>query len=257
MSCKPIYISRHACKQHTWIQEANAQVIQWVRNCQIPSKPCQWCRTQYSTSNKAHRNACPVLWMCGHLLSKYSTLKPSGQIALHGYDWSRRTYEGRRGAGILSQLYGAIDLSDPDGSQPNFDGGSSRDAGRHDGKEGQRGSGQPRPLKVAQRSRQGNNDHQKSWWDKEKDKGYKANDRGQDLRSVVKALGRLVLRQEDSLSVMQLDCQFIIFTRNPAKGHWHGRPKKGNTGRKHRSRCPSRTPSKWWSSCTSSSSIPT
>ena len=35
-------------------------------------------------------------------------------------------------------------------------------------------------------------------------KGYKANDRDQDLRSVVKALGRLVLRQEDSLSVMQL-----------------------------------------------------
>ena len=55
VSCKPMYISRHACKQHTWVQEANAQVIQWVRNCQTPSKPCQWCGTQYSTSNKAHR----------------------------------------------------------------------------------------------------------------------------------------------------------------------------------------------------------
>ena len=79
VSCKPMYISRHACKQHAWIREANAQVIQWVRNCQVPSKPCQWCGTQYSTSNKAHRNACPVLWMRGHLLSKYFTLKPSGQ----------------------------------------------------------------------------------------------------------------------------------------------------------------------------------
>ena len=36
----------------------------------------------------------------------------------------------------------------------------------------------------------------------------------EDLKNVVKALGRSVLRQEDSLSVMQLDCQFIIFMKN-------------------------------------------
>ena len=38
-----------------------------------------------------------------------------------------------------------------------------------------------------------------------------------ELKSVVKALGRLVLRQEDSLAVMQLDCQFVIFTKNKSQ----------------------------------------
>ena len=143
MSCNPMYISRHACKQHAWIREANAQVIQWVRNCQVPSKPCQWCGTQYTTSNKAHRNACPVLWMCGHLLSEFSTLKPPGQLALHGYDWSRRVDEGLRRTGILPKLHGSTRRT----------GG---DACGHDSKEEQCGPRGPEPsFEVAQEPRQG------------------------------------------------------------------------------------------------------
>ena len=57
-------------------------------------------------------------------------------------------------------------------------------------------------------------DQNKSWWDKDS-RGYsKSND---ELKSVVKALGRLVLRQEDSLAVMHLDCQFVIFMRNKSQ----------------------------------------
>ena len=155
MSCNPMYISRHACKQHAWIREANAQVIQWVRNCQVPSKPCQWCGTQYATSNKAHRNACPVLWMCGHLLSKFSTLKPPGQLALHGYDWSRRADEGLGGTGILPKLHGSTDLSNT-GSKSSLDRGTGGDARGHVIKKEQRGPRGPEPgFELAQKPRQG------------------------------------------------------------------------------------------------------
>ena len=49
--------------------------------------------------------------------------------------------------------------------------------------------------------------------------GQKGNDRSysrnqEDLRSVVKALGRLVMRQEDSLSVLSLDMELVVFMRN-------------------------------------------
>ncbi|CAE7734477.1 unnamed protein product [Symbiodinium pilosum] len=59
---------------------------------------------------------------------------------------------------------------------------------------------------------------QQSWWEKEKSDKYdnKSNSKHDDLKQAVKALGRLVLRQEDSLAVMQLDCQFIIFMKNTA-----------------------------------------
>ena len=105
MHCNPMYISRHACKQHTWIQQANAQVIEWVKNSQIPSNPCQWCGTQFKTSNKAHRNACPILWMCGHLLHKHSTLIPLNQGSLHGYGRQRGIGKSCSGIGQLQELH--------------------------------------------------------------------------------------------------------------------------------------------------------
>ena len=155
MSCKPMYISRRACKQHAWIREANAQVIQWVRNCQVPTKPCQWCGTQYATTNKAHRNACPVLWMCGHLLNKFSTLKPPGQLALNGYDWSRRADKGLGGAGVLPKLHGSSGLSDSC-SQPGLNGGTGGDACGYELKEEWCGPRLPESgCEMAQEPRQG------------------------------------------------------------------------------------------------------
>ena len=59
----------------------------------------------------------------------------------------------------------------------------------------------------------GKQSQQQSWWDKDRDqRGYSKSN--EDLKNVVKALGRLVLRQEDSLLVTQLDCQFVIFMKN-------------------------------------------
>ena len=218
--CKPMYITRHACKQHSWLQQAHAQVLEWAKNCQVPSNPCQWCGTQFSTSSKAHRNACPILWACGQLLVKYFTLTPSGQGALHGYGWKRGTSPGSRRAEQLRELHEAYSghSSYDNSSQPSFDrhgcgpkleeGGGCRDG--HGGKKWQRGQG-----KGTQRL-QGKQSQQQSWWDKDRDqRGY--NKSNEDLKNVVKALGRLVLRQEDSLSVTQLDCQFVIFMKNKAE----------------------------------------
>ena len=105
--CKPMYITRHACKQHSWIQQAHAQALEWSKNCQVPSNPCQWCGGQFSTSNKAHRNACPTLWACGQLLLKYSTLTPSDQSALRGYGWKRGAGQSSRRAEQLSEFHEA------------------------------------------------------------------------------------------------------------------------------------------------------
>ena len=84
-------ISLGACQRHGWIQQAqaHAQVVQWAKNCQVPSNPCRWCGSQYSTTNKARRNACPILWMCGQLL------------ALHGHDRQRGSGQSNCGAGVL------------------------------------------------------------------------------------------------------------------------------------------------------------
>ena len=123
--CKPMYITRHARKQHSWIQQAHAQVLEWAKNCQVPSNPCQWCGAQFSTSNKAHRNACPTLWACGQLLHKYSTLTPSGQSVLHGYGWKRGAGQGSRRAEQLREFHEAF----PEHSH--FDSGSQSSVGGH------------------------------------------------------------------------------------------------------------------------------
>ena len=65
MHCKPMYLIRHACKQHKWLQLARARVVDWAKNSQIPTNPCQWCGSQLKTSNKAPSQLMPcalVLW---------------------------------------------------------------------------------------------------------------------------------------------------------------------------------------------------
>ena len=152
MQCKPMYIARHACKQHAWIKAANSQVVEWAKQSQIPSNPCQWCGTQFKTSNKAHRNACPVLWMCGQLLHRYSSLTPSSQGALHDYGWSRGTSASGRGAQQLPELHGA------ESGHPNY--GSEQPSpgdarGQHLQKDDHRRRRGGHEGKVAQGARQG------------------------------------------------------------------------------------------------------
>ena len=110
------------------------------------------------------------------------------------------------------------DAINDSGSKPSIHG----DAGGPKRQTWWRGDGDGR-CEMVPGSRQGNpadsegEAQNQSWWDKDKsdrtdNRGYsKSND---DLKQAVKALGRLVLRQEDSLAVTQLDCQFIILMKN-------------------------------------------
>ena len=86
----PMYVARHATKMHGAIKAVNALIVDWARNCQVPAKPCTWCGTTYQTQAKAHRNACPVLWSCGHLLYRHATLKLPGQTTLVDDDSGQR-----------------------------------------------------------------------------------------------------------------------------------------------------------------------
>ena len=71
--------------------------------------------------------------------------------------------------------------------------------------------GQGKGTNPKRKGKQEYRQDQKTWWENKDNRGYSKNE---DLKSVVKALGKLVLRQEDSLSVIQLDCQFVIFMKN-------------------------------------------
>ena len=77
--------------------------------------------------------------------------------------------------------------------------------------------GQGKGAQQNQRAK-GRPQQQQSWWEKDRSDKHdnKIYSKHDDLKQAVKALGRLVLRQEDSLAVMQLDCQFIIFMKNSA-----------------------------------------
>ena len=219
--CKPMYITRHACKQHSWIQQAHAQVLEWAKNCQVPSNPCQWCGTQFSTSSKAHRNACPILWARGQLLVKYSTLTPSGQGALHGYGGNEELARAAEELNSFESFMKPTQATPATTTAPSqastdmaVDQSSKREGDAVTGTEENRAKWQRGQGKGTQRPK-GKQSQQQSWWDKDRDqRGY--NKSNEDLKNVVKALGRLVLRQEDSLSVMQLDCQFVIFMKNKA-----------------------------------------
>ena len=155
IQCKPMYVTRHACKQHSWIQQAHAQVLERAKNCQVSSNPCQWCGTQFSTSNKAHRNACPTLWACGQLLLQHSKLTLPGQSALHGYGWKRGAGQGGRRAEQLRELHEAQPhhSSFDSGSQSGVDG---HECGPQLEERRRRGTGAGRGAdQVAPRTRQG------------------------------------------------------------------------------------------------------
>ena len=74
-----MYIARHACKQHKAIAEAEPSVRAWVQAKNGVGQPCRWCGLIYKQRAKAHQRACPVFWTCGHLLSLYYNLHPTGQ----------------------------------------------------------------------------------------------------------------------------------------------------------------------------------
>ena len=166
VQCKtPMYVARHATKMHGAIQAVNALIVDWARNCQVPANPCTWCGTTYRTQAKAHRNACPVLWSCGHLLHRHATLKLPGQTTLVDDDSGQRgRAEARRsGTGGLFRIHtsdsgdsklGSIHHASSGGAGkgfPHASGGWPEEKGRADGADSHASS----EDQVAKRTRQG------------------------------------------------------------------------------------------------------
>ena len=229
VKCKtPMCVSRHATKTHATIKAANSDVIDWARNCQVPANPCTWCGESYSTQAKAHRNACPVLWACGHLLKLHSKLLPPGQTTLHDDHSSQRggASQGDTGAERLRGFH-----SD-NSQQPGL---GRFNSGIHSGSIGQssdstqkRKEDQEDQAAVQQRTKwpkgpgkgQGYNQERKSkqqWWDNARNQS--SSHSSDDLKNLVRAMGRLLIRREDSISILQQDTQLIVFLKNrdPAK----------------------------------------
>ncbi|CAE7293723.1 unnamed protein product, partial [Symbiodinium pilosum] len=135
-----------------------------------------------------------------------------GQSALHGYGWKRGAGQSGRRAkpaqttptSTVAPSQASTDMALDRSSKREGDAVTGPEEGRAKWQRGQ-GKGTQRPK--------GKRSQQQSWWEKDRgQRGYSKSN--EDLKNVVKALGRLVLRQEDSLSVMQLDCQFVIFMKN-------------------------------------------
>ena len=82
---KPSYLSRHAVKMHDNVRALQKPVEQWAQQRGGLSKPCQWCGDADFTRHSLHLKSCPVLWMIGHFLGRYSTLQDPGQAVLHGF----------------------------------------------------------------------------------------------------------------------------------------------------------------------------
>ena len=166
VQCKtPMYVTRHATKMHAAIKAVNALIVDWARNCQVPANPCTWCGDTYQTQAKAHRNACPVLWSCGHLLHRRATLKLPGQTTLTNDDSGQRGRADARHsrAGGLCRIHtsnsgdsklGSIHCDSSGGAGqrlPHAGGGRPEEEGRSGGPSGRASSEE----QVAKRARQG------------------------------------------------------------------------------------------------------
>ena len=224
MHCNPMYISRHACKQHSWISQVNARVIEWVRNSQIPSS---------LSTRPPTRHTAMLAQSFGCAVTSYISTPPSHpQIKVHfmatvGNEELARAAEELDSFKSFMTPSPAATPTTLTGSQPfqemTVDQTAKRGGENDDmDKEAQERAKWHRGLgkgyqKSKGRPNQNPRQEQKSWWEAKDQRGYSKNSEA-ELKSVVKALGRLVLRQEDSLSVMHLDSQYVIFMKNKSSG---------------------------------------
>ena len=85
----PSYVARHACKMHSNILAVQPLVLQWTKNRGRLSSPCEWCHQRYDRAT-AHLQACPVLWVCAHMLHQHNTLTDRSQTTLQDVFGRRR-----------------------------------------------------------------------------------------------------------------------------------------------------------------------
>ena len=123
------------------IREAQPQLVQWALTLGPIRKPCQWCGDATFSRQMSHRQqACPVLWMIGHLLHRHHTLRDRTQPTLldsHGKS-ARAADRGQSGVRPVCGVHGkAGDEHNPSLSTPVHSSERAREANRD-------GSG-PRP----------------------------------------------------------------------------------------------------------------
>ena len=85
----PAYVTRHAVKVHSQVRQHQQQVLDWLKARGHLRRPCEFCDSWYKVRPQSHLVNCPVLWTCGHLLARFSSLTDPGQVSLHGF-FSRR-----------------------------------------------------------------------------------------------------------------------------------------------------------------------
>ena len=98
----PEYISRHAAKSHPEVRKHQAAVLQWLKNRGRIRRPCEFCEVWYKVRPLTHLQHCPILWACGHLIARFSSLDDPSQASLHGY------FHGRAAAGRGNGRVGTI-----------------------------------------------------------------------------------------------------------------------------------------------------
>ena len=110
----PKYITRHACKTHSRVRELQPWVDEWLSAHSYTRSPCRWCALPFATRPATHLQSCSVLWACGHMLARHSTLQDSTQPTIQdAFRAARRGTAGRAsGTGKVLRVHEA----DSDGS---------------------------------------------------------------------------------------------------------------------------------------------
>ena len=151
----PAYVSRHAVKAHPLVRQHQESVLSWLKQRGNLLRPCEFCDSWYQVRPSTHVLNCPVLWACGHLFARFSSLTDTRQATLHGFFRRRPAASGGDSrAGSVQQAHGVSDSVVHE--TPLHSGGDSPGHGRGPGQavNGLRGPGYADSSKVCQGRRQ-------------------------------------------------------------------------------------------------------
>eukprot|EP00439_Symbiodinium_sp_Y106_P039113 s6395_g4.t1 len=247
----PSYLSRHAVKAHANVANHQTAVRDWARARGRALRPCQWCREWYQARPHQHALTCPVLWLCGHFLARFSSLAdPKQAPGSHGGARPIRQLhaEGPKppelpcAAASLEQREalhsGKGNLEPRETTDPKLATASAHDPHpRGDDQAAQASPGaRANPATSHRQPRQkqqpgGSSGYgNRGQWNKPQWPVQKAGRRGGDwhqeadadpeaLKEVIRNLTRLVVRLEDAVAINNLDQDFVIFLQTEAAGN--------------------------------------
>ena len=106
----PAYVSRHAVKAHPLVRQHQESVLSWLKQRSNLLRPCEFCDSWYQVRPSTHVLNCPVLWACGHLFARFSSLTDARQATLHGFFRRRPAASGGDSrVGAVRQAHGVCD----------------------------------------------------------------------------------------------------------------------------------------------------